>query len=198
MRDFYQAIKNRRSYYGLSNQSPLSDDDLIRKIKEITKDVPSAFNSQSSKVIVLLGKEHRHLWDIVMETLRKIVPPAAFPSTESKIKSFAAGYGTLLFFDDAKITNTLIEKYPLYKDNFIPWAEQSNGMLQYAIWTMLNLEGYGVSLQHYNPLIDEEVKEVWKVPLEWRLIGQMPFGKPTQVPGPREDLPIEERVLVVK
>jgi predicted oxidoreductase (fatty acid repression mutant protein) len=49
-------------------------------------------------------------------------------------------------------------------------------------------------LQHYNPLIDEKVKKTWNLPASWKLIAQMPFGKPTDQPGEKEFQPLEERV----
>ena len=95
-----ESIKLRRSIYNLNNQSTISDQQLIDQIKAITQFVPSPFNIQSGRVVILLGENHHKLWNIVLETLRKIVPAANFASTENKIKSFDAGYGTILFFDD--------------------------------------------------------------------------------------------------
>lgn len=51
-------------------------------------------------------------------------------------------------------------------------------MLQLFVWTALENEGLDASLQHYNPIIDEEVKKQWNIPESWKLIVQMPFGKP--------------------
>lgn len=59
-------------------------------------------------------------------------------------------------------------------------------MHQLAIWTMLDDMGLGASLQHYNPLIDDEVRRTWQLPAEWMLIAQMPFGTPLDVPAPRQ------------
>ena len=56
-------------------------------------------------------------------------------------------------------------------------------MHQLVVWTGLEAEGLGASLQHYNPLIDDEVKQEWNVPANWKLIAQMPFGNPTAAPG---------------
>lgn len=49
-------------------------------------------------------------------------------------------------------------------------------MHQYVLWTALEAEGCGCNLQHYNPLIDNRVKEEWKVDAEWSLKGQLVFG----------------------
>jgi len=67
-------------------------------------------------------------------------------------------------------------------------------MLQFVVWTALENEGFGATLQHYNPLIDEEVQQTWNVPSSWKLIAQMPFGKPTFEPGEKQFQPLEDRV----
>jgi predicted oxidoreductase (fatty acid repression mutant protein) len=129
---------------------------------------------------------------------RKIVPAENFSATEDKINSFRNGYGTVLFFEDQSIIEGLQKQFALYKDNFPVWSQQSSGMLQLVIWTSLENEGLGASLQHYNPLIDEEVKKEWNIPENWKLIGQMPFGKPSAQPGEKQFQPLEDRVKVIK
>jgi len=197
-KNFYDAIKDRRSIYAISNEFTISDERIAEVIGYAVQNVPNAFNSQSAKVAVLFGENHKKLWSITMETLRKIVPANSFAQTEEKINSFAAGYGTVLYFDDTSITNGLAEQFALYKDNFPVWAQQANGMLQFAVWTSLELEGLGASLQHYSPLIDEEVKSTWKLPDSWKMIAQMPFGKPTALPDAKSFAPLSERMLLFK
>ncbi|GIP37005.1 hypothetical protein J31TS4_02850 [Paenibacillus sp. J31TS4] len=92
----------------------------------------------------------------------------------------------------------LQEQFPSYKDNFPVWSQQSNGMLQFVVWTSLELEGLGASLQHYNPLIDEKVAAEWNLPESWKLIAQMPFGKPTAEPGEKEFKPLHSRLQIFK
>ncbi|TOP23933.1 hypothetical protein, partial [Vibrio parahaemolyticus] len=82
--------------------------------------------------------------------LRKIVPEQAFAATEQKIDSFAAGAGSVLFFEDQDIVTGLQEQFPLYADNFPIWSEQASGIAQFAVWTALSQENIGASLQHYN------------------------------------------------
>jgi len=197
LKDFKQAMEERRSIYGISSESHISNERILEIVKNSAKHVPSAFNSQSPRVAVVFGDKHKKLWEIVMEMLRAIVPPDKFEPTEQKINGFAAGYGTLLYFDETSVTKGLVEKFETYKDKFPTWAEQANGMLQFAIWTQLEAEGLGANLQHYNPVIDAAVKKEFNIPDSWRLIAQMPFGKPTVPPEQKEFIPIEERVLVV-
>lgn len=194
--DFNAALKERRSIYGISKDSPVSSDKITEIVQEAVKHTPSAFNSQSARVVVLFGDEHDKLWNITKETLKAIVPAEAFASTEEKLGSFQAGYGTVLFFEDNAVVAGLQEQFPLYQDNFPVWSLQSSGMLQFVVWTALAAEGLGASLQHYNPLIDEQVKATWELPETWKLLAQMPFGKPTAAPGEKQFKPLDERVKV--
>ncbi|MFX3806058.1 nitroreductase, partial [Streptococcus suis] len=83
-------------------------------------------------------------------TLRKIVPEAAFEGTNTKINSFAAGYGTVLFYEDQDVVKSLQEQFALYADNFPVWSEHSSAIAQFAVWTALSEQNIGASLQHYN------------------------------------------------
>jgi predicted oxidoreductase (fatty acid repression mutant protein) len=197
-RSFKQALEHRRTFYGIGKESLMSEKVVEDLVKFAVKHVPSAFNSQSTRVVVLFGKNHLRLWSIVKETLRKIVPETAFEGTENKIDSFAAGYASLLFFEDESVVKSLQQQFPGYAANFPIWSQQTSGMHQLAIWTMLEDKGLGASLQHYNPLIDDEVHATWNIPQTWKLIAQMPFGKPISEPGEKTFSPLDERVLFFK
>lgn len=197
-KDFYTAIKERRTMYGISKETVASDERIQEIIETAVKHTPSSFNSQSARVLILLGEHQNKLWDITKEVLRKIVPEGKFAPTEEKINSFQSGYGTVLFFEDQSVIEGLQSNFALYKDNFPIWSQHSSGMLQFVVWTALEAEGFGASLQHYAPLIDDGVRQQWNVPTTWKLIAQMPFGKPTAAPGEKEFKPLADRVKVFK
>lgn len=198
-RTFEDALEGRRSYYNISNGSPVVDYEIVHVLHQVVKYVPSAFNSQTTRLVLLLGDEHAKFWNIVKNTLKKIVPDDVFVKTENKInRSFASGYGTVLFWEDTEVVNNFMTTYPLYADNFKTWSQQTSGMHQFTVWTMLENLGFGASLQHYNPLVDEEVKRVWHLPKEWTLVAQMPFGMPIAAPEEKTYKPLEERVKVFK
>lgn len=196
--DFNTAMKQRRTYYQIGNEMSISDERIESIITESVRHTPSAFNSQSARIVLLLGEHHEELWNIVKDSLKAVMSAEAFPETEEKINSFASGYGTILYFEDESVVEGLQGQYPLYKDKFPVWSQQANGMLQYVVWTALESEGLGASLQHYNPLIDGAVKKEWNIPDTWELIGQMPFGNPTAKPGEKTFTPIEARVKIFK
>lgn len=198
-RSFLEAIAHRRSYYSLKSESPISDKEIENIVCQAVKHVPSPFNNQSTRVVILFGKSHIRLWDIVKETLAKIVPAEAFKATEQKINNcFAAGYASLLFYEDQNDVRSLQEKFPSYAANFPIWSEQTCGMHQFAIWTALEDAGLGASLQHYNPLIDKALAAEFGINPDWKLIAQMPFGAPGAEPGDKDFKPIDERVKVIK
>lgn len=196
---FFEAVKNRRSIYDINNETLLSDDNIIKLIEEAIVNTPSPFNSQSARVVLLVEKEHKKFWQMLKDEMSTFLAIEKFASLEEKInKSFASGYGTILFFEDLKTVGDLQQNMPDYKYNFPIWSEQSNGMLQFVIWTALQMYGFGSSLQHYNSLIDDKIKETWQLPMEWQLIAQMPFGKKIAAAPKKQVLPVSDRFKFFK
>lgn len=195
---FLDTIKTRRTIYALGDKLSLSEDQISTLITEAVKQSPSAFNSQSSRVVILFGAQHKKVWDIVKQTLKKIVPEAAFPTTEKKIDSFGAGAGTVLFFEDTQVIEELQKKFASYADNFPIWSEHSTGIAQFAVWSALAQEQIGASLQHYNPLIDNEIKARWELPETWKLRAQMPFGSIEQSAGEKAYIDDADRFRIFK
>lgn len=171
-----ELLKKRRSQYALTKNLPLSESDIISIIKDAVKQSPSSFNSQSSRVIITFGERSNTIWEITKEALRNRLDEERFPATEARINSFAAGAGTILFYEDQNAVKNLQEQFPSYKDEFPVWSEQAAGMAQLAVWTALAEVNIGASLQHYNPLIDEALAKEFDVPSTWLLRAQMPFG----------------------
>jgi len=173
---FLDAATRRRTQYSLASELPIPQADVTALIKEAVRQSPSSFNSQSSRAVILFGAESRKFWDLVKDALRPLVPADGFGATEAKIDSFAAGAGTVLFYEDSAPIRALQEQFPLYADNFPVWSEHSTGIAQYAVWTALAEAGIGASLQHYNPLVDAAAAAEWDIPSSWTLRAQMPFG----------------------
>ena len=173
---FLDHIKQRRTIYAVGKNVALTPERIESVIKEAVNHSPSAFNSQTSRIVTLFGDSHLQFWNIVRETLRKIVPEAAFEGTNTKINSFAAGYGTVLFYEDQDVVKALQEQFALYADNFPVWSEHSSAIAQFAVWTALSEQNIGASLQHYNPIVDAEIAEIFDIPANWKLRAQLVFG----------------------
>ncbi|MFC4812895.1 nitroreductase family protein [Paenibacillus sp. GCM10023250] len=197
-KNLFTALRERRSIYGISNASPVSDQRIQDIIEETVKHTPSAFNNQTTRIVLLLGEQHNRLWDITTEVLQATVPAETFASTREKMNGFRNGYGTVLYFEDQYIIESYQNKFPTYREQFPIWSQHTNGMHQLVIWMALEAEGLGVNLQHYNPLIDERVRTAWDLPESWKLIAQMPFGKPTASAGEKQFSPLQERIKVFK
>ncbi|OBU03765.1 nitroreductase family protein [Morganella psychrotolerans] len=194
---FIELIKKRRTIYSLGNDLPVSQDRVTALIKDAVKHSPTAFNSQSSRVVVLFGENHKKLWNIVKDSLRAIVPADAFAATESKIdNAFLSGAGTVLFFEDQSVVKGLQEQFALYAENFPVWSEQASGIAQFAVWTALSEENIGASLQHYNPIIDEQVRKAWDLPESWKMRAQLVFGSVAQEAGEKAFMDDENRFKI--
>ena len=195
-----ESIKSRRSFYELTAKSPISDEKIREIIEHVVHHAPSPFNSQSARVVLLLGENHRKLWEIAKTELKKkSKSEEAWQKTEEKVNgSFLAGYGTDLFFEDISVVKGLQDKMPSYSDKFAQWSEHSSAIVQILTWMALENEGFGASLQHYNPLIDAAVEKEWGINKDWRLIAQMPFGIANDKPAEKPKVAVEKRVLVFK
>lgn len=186
-----QSLEKRRTYYNINKELPVSADEVVATIEKVTELVPDAFNMKSARVVVALGDKQDLLWDEIYNVFEGKVP-------REKIDSFKAGAGTVLFFYDENTVKALQEQFAPYADNFPVWANQANGMLQISVWSALKELGVGASLQHYNPVIDAKVKELFDLPSEYKLIAQMPFGGIVSEPDAKEKEDISKRVKVVK
>lgn len=186
-----RSLEKRRTYYNINKQLPVSVDEVTAKIQHVTEIVPDAFNMKSARVVVALGEKHDLLWDEIYHVFGGKVP-------KEKIDSFKAGAGTVLFFYDENTIKALQEQFASYADNFPVWANQANGMLQISVWSALRELEIGASLQHYNPVIDQKVKELFDVPQEYKLLAQMPFGGIVSEPEAKEKEDIGKRVVIKK
>lgn len=183
---FMKAVKDRRSHYKLSNRQQVDDKHVVELLEHALLYAPSPFNVQSARLVLLLGEQHLAFWDIVEGVLRRIVAADSFSSTQNKLhNAFRNGRGTVLFYEDMVAVEGLKTRFATYADAIDGFSLQSSAMCQYVVWVGLAEMGYGASLQHYNPIIDDAVMQRWLIPPSWRLIAQMPFGTSLETPAPR-------------
>lgn len=90
-----EAVEARRTIYTLNKNAPVDDKRIEEIVTSAIKHVPSSFNSQSTRMVVLLKKDHDKFWEIVEEALKGIVPEDNWESTAGRIAGFKAGYGTV-------------------------------------------------------------------------------------------------------
>ncbi len=184
------SLKQRRSNYDINKNLPVEEKVVFDFIKEATELVPDAFNMKSSRVVVVTKENQDLLWDKIYEVFNGQVP-------REKIDGFKNGYGTILYFVDNNVVKGLQEQFPPYAPKFIEWSKQSAGMLELSIWSGLKELGIGASLQHYNPVIDDAVKELFSIPESYELNAQMPFGGINSEPSAKEKEDISLRVTIL-
>jgi uncharacterized protein len=197
--DFFSAVKSRRSVYTLGKSSTISDTRIEEILKDALTHAPSPFNMQAGRIVLLMGSKHDGFWGNLKDVLKGLVKdPEAFAKSAERVDGFKAAYGTALFFEDQLVVKNMQDQFALYKDNFPIWSNHSSGMLQFIVWTSLAAEGMGASLQHYSPLVDEWVNKNAGAKESWKLIAQMPFGKPMAPASEKIFAPLTERFKVVK
>ncbi|KAJ5485713.1 hypothetical protein N7530_000013 [Penicillium desertorum] len=198
MADTYLCfIRQRRTFYSLTNTSPVSDERIVEVVQEVVRHSPSSFNAQTSRVVILLGEEHLKLWTIALEVLKSTFPAQSWDGYEKKLNDRKAAYGTILLYEDQAVLPSLQVKAPLFKNHVSQFSEHNSAILAGNLWTALELDGFGANLQHFNPYIDARVAVEWALPSQWTLKAQLVFG--TAVEGPNPDKKygnLEERILV--
>ncbi|WP_409022566.1 nitroreductase family protein [Dellaglioa sp. P0083] len=192
-------MEQRRTIYALGDKVSQTPDEITGVIEDAIKKSPTSFNNQTIRAAILFGKNSDMVWDIVEKRLKSEVPNAeAYKKTQEKIATFRAGFGTILYFIDTDVIAQNEKDFALYADNFRVWAEQGLGGAQQSVWTVLAENGIGASLQHYNPLIDTEIKNAFNIPGNWELRAQMPFGSIEAAAGDKDFMSDDDRFLVIK
>ncbi|KAI0475152.1 Nitroreductase [Xylariaceae sp. FL0804] len=197
---FLELVKGRRSHYMLNKELPVSTDRIQEIVKEATLHVPSPWDCQPVRVIVLFGEHHDKCWDLITEVMQSVLPPDMWDGKGfgARFAGFKAAAATILFFEDQATVKEQQEKNPFVKDHLPGWVAQSDGMLQFALWTALEAEGLGANLQHLNPFVDERLGSAFDVPAGWQLNAQMVLGGRDPAGRPRDKtfLPLEGRYKV--
>ena len=195
---YSDILKTRRSIYILNDQLPVSQAIVTGRVKEAISLSPTAFMMQDIHAVILTGDNHKKLWDkIVYNTLQKIVPAEAFKRTEIKLNTFSQAAGTILLLRDLEAVERMKKEYATYADEMDNWSWQDLGITMVNIWNSLAEINVGVNIQHYNPLIDDEVKATWNIPTNYQLVGQMVYGGIASRPGDKERKGDDELVRVV-
>lgn len=179
----------------LNKELPISNDKVIELVQAAVLHAPSAFNSQSSRAVVLLGAEHTKLWDeFARPALKAVLPEAQWASTEGRLNLFTAAAGTVLLFEDEAPVQALQQKLPAYAEHFPSWSEQAHGIVAAYAWSALAQEKIGGNLQHYQFAFADKVTAEYKLPESWKLKAQLVFGGIGAPAGEKAFQPIEDRV----
>ena len=82
MKDFCKVLQARRSVYGISDASPIPQEEICTLVKQAVLHTPSSFHMQSARAVLLFGSHHKKLWEITRDILGELVPAGQFSATE--------------------------------------------------------------------------------------------------------------------
>lgn len=92
---FLETLAGRRTIYALKKESTIPDAKIQEIIEKTLLHVPSSFNSQTTRIVLLVKEEHTALWQIAKDVLKAIVTEEQWKSTEQRLSGFQNAYGTV-------------------------------------------------------------------------------------------------------
>lgn len=197
MSQFTDLIAKRRSTYVIGKNTDLSHEEIVTRIRETAKDVPTANNSQTTRLVVVFGEENIKLWDYIMEVQKEVMPAPMWEMMSGIMAAAKNGIGTVLFFEDT----VAVEKGIGANERAEVYKQHNDANSQYAIWLALTDLGLGANLQHMNigfkQGFDKGIKEMLHLPDSFEMVAQMPFGSIELAPQPKEYIDTEEQVRVI-
>lgn len=186
MSTLVDLVKKRRSIYTLGKNSQYSQKEIEDRIREVAKYLPSAFNVQSTRVVVLFDEANTKFWDHIYDVQKDILEGTLKDWMSGVVNGAKNGIGTVLFFEDLDAVN----KMPTTGARTEAYKQNNNANTQYAVWLALTELGLGASLQHFNigyeQGFDKATREMFNLPETYEMIAQMPFGSIEQEIGEKE------------
>lgn len=196
MSTFVDLVEKRRSIYALGTDSQYSKKEIADRIREVVKQVPTAFNSQTTRVVVLFDEANNRFWDHIYDVQKGVLEGETWDMMSGIMTGAKNGIGTVLFFEDKDAVNEMPAKgirQEAYKQN-------NNANAQYAVWLALAEMDLGASLQHFNvgyeQGFDKGTKEMFNLPESYEMLAQMPFGSVEQAVGEKEHINADVQVKV--
>lgn len=156
---------------------------LIENLAEATSLIPSSFNTQPWRVVVL-HERNSEFWDFVVETIQVRLDGDREARYLSRAQRMREGGMTLLIFEEIGLS---APNEHVSTEDARDFASQSFGMLQLALWLILTAHGLATSPQHWDFLLRDVVSNFSGLPEEgFRLITFMPVGYPAESPVQRQ------------
>lgn len=186
MATFIDLVRKRRSIYALGTDSRYTKEEIKVRIREVIKHVPTAFNSQTTRVVLLYDEANTKFWDHIYDVQKDVLKGDVWERMSAVITGAKKGIGTVLFFEDREA----VKKMPTSEARQEAYKQNNSANAQYAVWLALTEMGLGASLQHFNvgyeQGFDKTTKEMFNLPSSYEMLAQMPFGSIEQQPRPKE------------
>ena len=197
MTQYTDLVKKRRTTYAIGNNTELSNKEIADRILEVAREIPSASNSQTTRLVVLFGDDNAKLWDHILDVQKDVLEGGMWDMMSGVMEGAKSGVGTVLFFEDLDAVAAM----PAEGVREETYKQHNNANTQYAIWLALTELGLGGSLQHMNigheQGFDKTVKEMFDLPDSYEMIAQMPFGSIEGAAGDKEYIEDNVRVRVI-
>ena len=182
MSNFLEIANKRRTQYMIGGEANHSIEEIAAELARVVTASPSAFNSQTTRLVIVSEAANQKVWEIIDGTQKEILDEGMYNYFKGVFETAKNAVGTVLFFE-------------LYK-------EQNAAMAEYAALLRLAELGYGANLQHFNigfqQGFDRSIKEALDLPDHWELNAQMPFGPVIEPAQDLEKLNHEEQVRIIK
>ena len=196
MSTFVDLVEKRRSIYALGTNSQYSKKEITDRIREVVKQVPSAFNSQTTRVVVLFNEANIKFWDHIYDVQKDVLEGDTWDMMSGIMTGAKNGIGTVLFLEDTDA----VKEMPAQGIRGEAYKQNNNANAQYAVWLALTEMDLGASLQHFNvgyeQGFDKGTKEMFNLPESYEMLAQMPFGSVEQEAGEKEHIDADIQVKV--
>jgi len=198
MSAFLDLVEDRRSIYALGTNSDLSKAEIEDRIRKVVKQVPSASNSQTSRVVVLFDEANEKFWDHIYDVQKDVLEGDAWDMMSGVMLGAKDAMGTILFFEDLEA----VEAMPAPSTRQEVYKQNNAANVQYALWLALREMDLGASLQHFNvgyeQGFDKATKEMFDLPESYEMLAQMPFGSIEQEVDEKEHIDSDVQVRVIE
>ncbi|WP_195853402.1 nitroreductase family protein [Aerococcus urinae] len=186
----------RRSIYHIGKNTDHSAKEIVDALQAVLKDVPTAFNSQTSRIVIAFGDKHQALWDEIYQVQEGVLEGDMWEQMSGVIQGAKEGLGTILFFEDLNE----VENMPANPERSTAYKENNNANHQYAAWLTLAELDLGATLQQFNigyeQGFDKSIRQMFDLPDSYAMLAQMPFGSIETPAGDKDYIDQDEKVRV--
>ncbi|MDO5457376.1 MAG: nitroreductase family protein [Atopococcus tabaci] len=177
MSNFTDLQAKRRSTYVIGKNTDLSKEEITEALREAAKNVPSSFNSQTTRLILVFDDANERVWKEIHDVQKDVLDGAVWERMSGVIQGAGQGVGTILFFEDR---DAVKENIPAAESQQNLYKQHNDAFQQYSAWLALTELGLGGTLQHFNigyeQGFDKVFRELLNLPESYEMVAQMPFG----------------------
>ena len=197
MSNFTDLQAKRRSTYVIGKNTDISKEQITEALREAAKNVPSSFNSQTSRLVLVFDEANERVWKEIYNVQKDVLDEATWGMMGPVIEGAGQGVGTILFFEDR---DAVKENIPAAESQQNLYKQDNSSNQQYAAWLTLAELGLGGTLQHFNigyeQGFDKVFRELLDLPESYEMVAQMPFGSIEQEYEPKDYIDSHVQVQV--